>query len=190
MGVSLSWLAVKGKTPEAARGELGLRATGQSGEMFRSPVVGALSDAGWYLMVARGCGHRIIAAQVVERLSRDCEVLTCSIEEHVMFSRATGWRDGRQLWSVTHDGENGPQGVSEEGTLPAEYPAIRDRLSARQEAEGGADAGVDWLFEVPLVLLQGATGFKHDEASPAYEARGFELLESTRKSFLQRLFGR
>lgn len=38
------------------------------------------------------------------------------------------------------------------------------------------------------VLVQTFTGYKHDEPSPALETRGFEMLDSTRKSFLQRLF--
>ena len=110
-----------------------------------------------------------------------------------MFSQATGWRNGRRLWVVTHEGEQGPVGIAEEGVLPPEYPPIRDRLVARQETDGGATAEVDWLFEIPLALVQTFVGYRHDEPSPAYAARGFEVLElepgrSARPSWLGRLF--
>jgi hypothetical protein len=192
MGNSLSWLAVKGKSPEAVHGELELRSTRKPGDVGRSPFVAATSDAGWYLIVANRCEHHIISAPVVERLSAGCEVLTCTVEEHVMFSEAIGWRDGHRLWSVTHRGEDDTtrKTVSEAGTLPSEYSAIRDRFFRQQEAENAADAEVDFLFEIPIVLVQTFTGYKHDEASPAFEARGFELLESTKKSFFQRLFSK
>ena len=192
MGNSLSWLAAKGKSPETVLGELELRSTRKPGDVGRSPFVAATSDAGWYLIVANRCEHHIISAPVIERLSAGCEVLTCTVEEHVMFSEATGWRDGHRLWSVTHRGEDDTtkKTVSEAGTLPSEYSAIRDRFFRQQEAESAADAEVDFLFEIPVVLVQTFTGYKHDEASPAFEARGFELLESTKKSFFQRLFSK
>ncbi len=192
MGNSLSWLAVKGKSPEAVLAELELRSTLKPGDVGRSTFVAANSDAGWYLIVANRCGHHIISGPVVEPLSDGCEVLTCTVEEHVMFSEATGWRDGHRLWSVTHRGDNEAtkKTVSEAGTLPSEYSAIRDRFFRQQEAENAADAEVDFLFEIPVVLVQTLIGYKHDEASPAFEARGFELLESTKKSFLQRLFSK
>ena len=40
------------------------------------------------------------------------------------------------------------------------------------------------------MLVQTFVDYKHDEASPAFEARGFELLESTQKSFLKPLFSK
>ena len=190
VGVSLSWLAVKGKSPETVRNELHLRCTGVPGEIPKSSFVGSHSDAGWYLIVARGCEHRIIGGLVIKPLSIGCEVLTCTVEEHVMFSEATGWRDGQRVWSVTHKGEDGPKGIIEQGTLPSEYPGIRDNFLSQQEAEGGINAGVDFLFEIPVVLVQTFIDYKHDEESPAFEKSGFELLESSRKPWFKRLFSR
>ena len=107
-----------------------------------------------------------------------------------MFSEATGWRDGQRLWSVTHKGEDGPTGIIEQGALPSEYPAIRNTFTSQQEAEGGIDADVDFLFEIPVVLVQTFIDYKHDEESPAFEEPGFELLESSRKPWFQRLFSK
>jgi len=131
-----------------------------------------------------------LGAPVLERLSAGCEVLTCTVEEHVMFSEATGWRNGKRLWLVTHKGEDGPIDITAEGALPAEYASIRDRFVSQQDAEGGAEAEVDFLFEIPVVLVQTFVGYKHDEESPAFDTRGFELLEPTQKSFFKRLFSK
>ena len=131
---------------------------------------------------------------MIEQLSRDCEVVSCTVEEHVMFSDAAGWRDGRHLWRVSHRGEDGPVGVDESGELPEDYSALRARLEARQAAEGGAEADVDYLFDIPVTLVQTITGYRHDESSPAYESAGFEVLEAARaapsKSWFARLLGR
>ena len=107
-----------------------------------------------------------------------------------MFSDATGWQNGKRLWRVTHKGEDDPKGILAEGTLPAEYASIRDDFISRQDAEGGEKADVDFLFEIPVVLAQTFVDYKHDEESPAFDKNGFELLESTQKSFFKRLFSK
>jgi hypothetical protein len=196
MGFSLSWLATKGKPPETVLAELGLRATGVEGIAGESPALGATTATDWYLIVLDAAEHRLIGADVVARLSRGCEVLTCTVEEHVMFSQATGWRDGREEWRVTHRGEDGPVGLDARGDLPVPFPAIRDELTARQAAEGGADADVDHLFDIPVVLVQAFTGFRHDEDGPDGESPVLEVLASaqsapaTKPSWFGRLLGR
>ena len=194
MGASLSWLAVRGRPAAEVLADIHLHPTGVKGLDGESAYVGATTDAGWYLIVARGAEHRLVSSAVLERLSAGCELLTCTVEEHVMFSQATGWRDGRRLWAVSHRGEDGPEGVEAEGALPPEYPLIRDRLVAQQKAAGGSEAEVDFLFDIPASLAQWFVGYKHDEVNPAFEARGFEVLEPERsepakQSWLGRLFG-
>lgn len=196
MGFALSWLATKGKSTETVLAELELRPTGDQGIGGESPAVGAITATGWYLIVLDEAEHRLISAAVIARLSRGCEVVTCTVEEHVMFSQATGWRDGREEWRVTHRGEDGPIGLEAQGDLPDRFPAIRDELTARQAAEGGADAGVDYLFDIPVALVQVFTGFKHDEADLDGETLAFEVLESAqsaraaKQSWFGRLLGR
>lgn len=196
MGFSLSWLAARGKPPETVLAELELRATGVAGIPGESPALGATTATDWYLIVLDGAEHRLIGAAVVARLSRGCEVLTCTVEEHVMFSQATGWRDGREEWRVTHRGEDGPVGLDAQGVLPELFPGIRDDLTARQAADGGADADVDHLFDIPVVLVQAFIGFRHDADGPDGETPAFEVLESTRsapaatQSWFARLLGR
>jgi hypothetical protein len=179
MGFAVSWLAIKGKAPETIQGELHLHATGRRIEIPEPPFVGSSSADGWYLILAQGAEHRLISSSVMEQLSRGCEAVTCTVEEHVMFSEASGWRDGQILWSVTHTGEDGPKDGAASGSLPPSYSSIRDRLAAQQHAAGGADGEVDYLFEIPVELARSLTGYRHDQGSPVFEAQGFEVLTSS-----------
>ena len=181
MGFALSWVAIKGKTRDAILGELRLRPTGRREEIPEAPLVGASSADGWYLIVAQGDEQELLGPSVIERLARGGEAVTCSVEEHVMYSEASGWRDGQRFWLVTHAGEDGPKDVAATGALPAAYAAIRDRLLAQQQAAGGAKAEVDYLFDIPVDLAQSLVGFKHDQMHHAFEAQGFEELASTTK---------
>jgi hypothetical protein len=97
-----SWLAVRGKSADAVRNELGLRAGMAVTRPRRFALEGAGSDAGWYLIVGDGRDHRLIQEPVLTKLSQGCEVLTCTVEEPNLSSAATGWRDGRKLWSVAY----------------------------------------------------------------------------------------
>ncbi len=46
-----------------------------------------------------------------------------------------------------------------------------------QDAERAGDRlGVDWFFEIPLLLAKGIVGFKHDEELPAGTEHGFVAL--------------
>jgi hypothetical protein len=195
MGFALSWLAVRQKSPAEVHAALGLRATDARGELGDAPVLGAPAKCDWYLIVAEGAEHPYLAPAIATHVSAACELLTCTVEEHVMFSQASGWRDGRLVWSVTHRGEDGPVGLDVTGDPPSDLAGIRARFEARQAAEGGADADVDHLFEIPVVLVQQFTGFKHDEPSPEVEAAGFAVLESvvappSKRSWVDRLMGR
>src|SRR5262245_54097091 len=132
MGYALSWLAIKGKAPATILDALHLRATGHREEICKSRLVSASSAAGWYLIIAQGAEHRLISDSVIEQSSRGGEAVTCTLEEHVMFSEACGWRDGQRIWLVTHEGEHGPKDVTASGSLPHNYLAIRDHFIEQQ----------------------------------------------------------
>ena len=198
MGYSQSWLAVKGKPPTAVLETLGLRGTGTREEIAESPIVGAELPNGWYLVVAGRSGHRLMRDQTLQRLSAGCDVVTGDVEEHVMVSVATGWKDGQRVWSVTHDAQRDMEHLQTEGELPAVFTSIRDRLRSEQQKAGGRKADVDYIFDVPVELAQTLTGYRHDADIPGAGTDPFEVLAETsssasastgRPSFLKRLFG-
>ena len=100
MGASLSWFAVRGKTPEAVLQDFGLTSVGK--EHRKTPFCGGPLPSGWYLVIH---GRHEYTGAEAQRLSRGCDLIACFIEEHVMVSNASGWKDGREIWSVTHDAQ-------------------------------------------------------------------------------------
>ena len=135
-------------------------------------------DGGWYLLIARGCDHRMLSEQVLKTLSWRCRVIACSIEEHVKFSGAALWENGERVWSVSHQGDEDLHDLSAQGALPEFFASVRDELLAKQAADGGKDAGVDYVFEIPLEVARRITGFAHDSAA-SVEIDHFEALDSS-----------
>jgi len=136
--------------------------------------------------------------QTLQRLSAGCEVVTGDVEEQVMVSVATGWKDGQRVWSVTHDAQRDLEHLQTEGELPAAFTNIRDRLRSEQQKAGGRKADVDYIFDVPVELAQTLTGYRHDADIPGAGTDPFEVLVEIsssasagtgRPSLLKRLFG-
>jgi hypothetical protein len=116
----------------------------------------------------------------MQRLSRGCEVIACFVEEHVMVSRAAGWKNGQQIWSVTHDAQESDRHLKVEGEPPVGFAAIRDRLTKQQEEDDGAD----FIFNIPVDLAKELTGYTHEEEP------GVTLDNFVKPTLLQRMFGK
>lgn len=174
MGASLSWFAFSGKAPELILQDFGLKS---AGKVYReTPFHGGLLPSGWYLVIH---GRHEFTEDEVQRLSRDCEVVACFVEEHVMVSSVAGWKNGREIWSVTHDAQKDDDHLEVRGKPPIAFDAIRERLTKQQE-EGGAD----FIFDIPVALAKDITGYRHDEVLEI-------IFESfVKPTFFQKLFGR
>jgi hypothetical protein len=175
MGASLSWFAIRGKTPEAVLQSFGLKTVGK--EYHKTRFCGGVLPSGWFLVIH---GRHEFANDEARSLSSGCEVIACFVEEHVMVSRAAGWKNGEQIWSVTHDAEEGDGHLGVEGEPPAGFVAIRDRLTKQQEEDGGAD----FIFNIPVDLAKEITGYSH-ERRPEIKFDNF-----VKPTFFQRMFGR
>lgn len=172
-----SWLAIRGKSPEAVRSELRLRESSLAGDdKLTFQIVGGSSDAGWYLIVARGRDHRLIDETLIKPLSVGCEVLTCTVEEQEIISAATAWRNGVREWSVSYTGTEGPADLIVAGTLPFPATVIRDQFIAKARAEDAGDALVDPMFEIPVEIVHSVIGYKPEAANSTFVSR-FKLLE-------------
>jgi hypothetical protein len=199
MGYSLSWFAVRGKSPELVLSQLELHATGTREEIPESPIVAAELPDGWYLVLSNQ-DTRFVEDASLRRISAGCEVVSCFVEEHVMCSEARGWKDGKELWSVCHDAQVGIDNLEKMGALPSTFSSIHTRLLAEREKAGAQAA--DFLFDVPVELAKAETGFRHDEDCPGGKEDPFELLATGRgqsdsssssptrkKSWIKSLFG-
>lgn len=181
MGYSLSWAAVKTGNAEAVHSLLGLSTTDVWEEVAESKIVGASLPSGWYLVLFR---RTELDDAVLRKLSMLGEVVSCFVEDHVMFSRASNWKDGECLWSVTHDCEKGRYHLEVKGIPPASLGEIKTRLVAEQDKEGGEQADVDVIYDVPAELAKVITGFRHDQDMTGMKDKPFEMLK--KKSFFSR----
>jgi len=179
LGYSLSLLALQSADPDNALSALDIARTGETVEYGDAPLMGYAMPNGWYLIVANKCDHRLLDAKLLQRVSETYRVIACSIEEHVMFSSAEEWQAGKQIWRAEHMGEDGPINLKTSGTLPPSFAAMEQEFKAKQEAEGGKDADVDYYFEIPLTAAQTIMGFKHDEEVPGVNPEEFELLSDS-----------
>jgi hypothetical protein len=165
VGYAISWLAVQTKDEAALADAARLHATAAPDPDFESALAGVALPNGWFLFVAKGSEHRLIGAPLLAVLSARWPCVACSVEEHVMVSIAAYWRGGARQWEVIHDAQQEIFHLDASGSPPAEYAALRNEKIAEQHEEGGADADVDMLFDVPLLLAKQLTGYKHDEIS-------------------------
>jgi len=194
MGFSHSWIAVQGLTPEQATEALGMEV-----EEVRTPkeitadglYVGAM-PSGWLIALADRRANAFEGALV--GLAKFGPAVACEVNEHVMYSEARGYEAGAEIWRVTYDCGEGPDALSAHGNLPPQFGEIRREAEAEQEAEGGEDADVDMLFDIPALLAQSICGYMLGEPEP----EGFRYLKlrriggepEKRRSLFARLFGR
>jgi hypothetical protein len=163
MGSSTTWIAVEKATGAEVAAALGLRQTGQPAGDGHRGVVGAALANGWYVVVTSEAEDRLASAASLGKLSVSWTVLTGFLEDHVMASHCALWRSGKRRWKVDHKGEESSLHLVTSGKLPEEFAAIRDAAISQQEGEGGAQAGVDHVYEVPMALSRALIGFRPDE---------------------------
>ena len=162
MGYSIAWIAVETPDQSSLFQQLQLRRTNQTDEYFESPISGVALNGGWFLL-AGNCAHRLIDPKILAAISSQWPCVACSVDDHVMFSSASFWSNGAEVWSATHDAQEGILHLATTGHVPASFPELHQRLLQQQEAEGGETADVDFIFDLPLLLARELTGFKHDE---------------------------
>ena len=185
MGVSLAWIAARGAPSGDFLKRLQLTPTGDFEEIPESPYSACTLETGWLLVVVQRMDDRAVAPETLRAVSSGAELVVAWVEEHVMFSRAEGWKDGQKTWSIVHESEKGPTHLESTGAPPVSLAGHQTKALDLLKAEGEDSA--DYVFDVPLQVAQELTGFKHDEGPD----RRFEVLKKAPGSggFLNRLFG-
>lgn len=154
---------------------LGVERTGSKGTQSRGSLAGRPLGGDRYLLLAYSSGHPAFARRKLEALARFASFTFCGLEEHVMWSSAQRWEDGREAWSAAHHGEESVFDLRTNGELPVEFAALERAARERQAAEGGATAGVDLFFDLPIDLAHRFAGLEVDDA--VFDADGFERLD-------------
>lgn len=191
MGYSITWCAVREEAADQLLSHFGLSATGQTEEDPESRFSTAKLSTGWRLIWSNQYDCPVLTKGLAD-FSDGHELLVCHVEEHVMASSAELWLGGSRKWWVSHEGEDGPKGLDTNGHLPECFASIRDEMENIQRAEGGDEADVDYMFEIPLKVAKSLVGFKHDENYESVIEGGFMVLSNgvSRKGFFSRLLGK
>jgi hypothetical protein len=195
VGVCLSWFAVKGLSRDAALEELGLELTRQTprDELPERMGVAELSDE-WLLFLTDDLEQAFEERFV--SLSRHGPAIACALEEHVMYSEARGYEGGVETWRAVHDSSKGIYRIDVSGDPPEGFEQIHIEATRQQDAEGGEDAGCDYMFDVPADVARSICGYKFGDADPdplfseMRRVSGGSASTPDRPSFFQRLFGR
>jgi hypothetical protein len=193
MGIAVSYVCVKGKDRQAVLDALNLEDMPAGAPARRSnPSIAELPNE-WIVVMCNDFDQALKPAWLQPLAAGGAELAACQIEEHVMVSRAVGYRQDGRTWSVDYNCENG--GVLDvDGSLPEEFADIEAETRAEQEKEDD----VDYMIEVPIRLVHALTGYRCDEApedgpEPTFSplrARRPETKTSNGGGFFARLFGR
>jgi hypothetical protein len=180
MGHSLSWTAVRGKSPELVLNAFGLRPTTRKWDLpdRGTPYCWATLDDGWVLVLSSPVATFEAAKAAARRstvemgswhhdrfidesgtadgfsssLSMGGEVVSCFLMETVMVSRASAWKDGVRSWSVVHDVQaGGIDHLTVEGQPP---PSLASMEAAARAKRRAAAPGPQGASAAPSVLRQ------------------------------------
>jgi hypothetical protein len=194
LGFAASWFAVQGLAPQTALEVLDLEVISEGNEYPEGQFSLVELANGWTVVwFERDCEAAFRAPVIM--LAQQGPAVACGVEEHVMFSEARGYVDGKEIWRVTRNSEEADD-LEASGDLPPAYAAIRDAAVASQHEDGNDD--VDLIWDVPPDLAKSICGFRHDE-QPDGGATFLELRRAkgapgaaapaTSGGFWRRLFG-
>lgn len=191
MGYVITWCAVRDESADQLLSHFGLYATGETEDDPESRFSMVKLTTGWRLFWSNEYACPTLTKHL-QTFPEEREVVLCQVEEHVMASSAELWKGGSRKWWISHRGENGPKGLETEGELPECFAPIRKQMEDAQRAEGGDDADVDYIFEIPLKVAQALVGFKHDENYESVVEGTFAILSDGKreKGFFARLLGK
>jgi hypothetical protein len=202
MGVMCSWVAIQGAAKDEILEALKLAETGAEvlpGE--RRALFCCREFRGEWLVIFSE-DFEWATPELTAELSRFGLAMGCKYEDKVaMTSAIWAMRDGAEAWSLFHDTTKSIYRLDVAGEPPIELAAIRERYVAEQDADGGEEAGVDHIGEIPPDLSKALCGFRMYEGDDVFielqppgrrSSVKLEPIDQTTRAtgFWARLFGR
>jgi hypothetical protein len=181
MGFAISWVAVHGKSSQQVLDHFGLVRSGSTEEFPEAPLTCATLPSGWFLLFANAFASPLVSDKSLKDISAGCTAVSCQVEEHVMFSSATCYKNEQLTWHTEHDAQKGIYDLVTKGSTPSQLQAIHAASKQQQDEAGGDKADTDYIHDVPVQLAQSITSFRHDQDVVGAGAKPFEVLESTGK---------
>lgn len=160
MGFRGSWAVVKDVDMDAALNSIGLARTGEIDFLGESQILCAQLPRSVVLMG----DFNFITPERLRLISAHGEIVGCKAYETVMESAAFGFREGRQVWGVSHSSEIARDNLEVAGSPPVQLAAIREHIERQIAAADGVN--VDYTFDVPIELMKSFCGFRPDHGDP------------------------
>lgn len=163
MGYRARWLAVKNADPAEVLSTIGLRQDSESAEAIYDPGLYAVSmPGGWLVVIGDGWDFmNTVQEEHARALSKGTEALHFYCDDTSMGALLKAFCDGKEVWSLEHDGSNGPGTPVVTGKAPAVVGEIIAKCQAEQRASGRKD--VDYVYDAAPEIGRVLTGFRHDQ---------------------------
>ena len=171
MGLSCSWVAVKGGNKDEILKKCNLVETGEDifpGERNPgTPLCYFEWPSGWLILVSDD--YEWVDRERVLDLSQFGLTVGANYLENVEngYSTAIGVEQGVVLWRVAHNGKTAKLEVS--GNPPEIYTDIRDQIMREEEEQGDAN----YVLDVPAELAKAITGFRVGEGETYFRGLRF-----------------
>jgi len=177
MSFALAWFAVQGIAKDDLLDRAGFTDTEELDEYFDQDHSGGELPGGWYVIVTNELS--LVDPARLAQWSVGGRLVAVVIHEETTNTLATEWKDGKLVWSVSHDGSEGGDELAVEGQLPDVFEELKqEAVTAQLDAkEEGGD--VNFVFDIPLDLAAEITGFRHDELGFDDDIPPFSILERT-----------
>lgn len=160
MGFCISWIAVKDVAPEKIFETLGLKKTSNNSGSPDVDYSYIDMKNGWHVIVANHLDVITEREAWVLELSKHAQTIAAFAEEHVMYTAAGCWENGKRVWFIEHNSERGLEDLKTEGTLPACFERVYKELLNQLKTD---PAPCDYLFDVPVEVSREITGYRHDQ---------------------------
>jgi len=157
VGFRVALYAIFDSNPTEIHQLLGLKPSGVTEEFPDSPIAGAKTRSGTYILYVND--QSTYGEDAIRPIADTTRMLLCNVNETVMVSRVAAIRSGREEWAVVHDSSKGLQHLEEHGELPDGYRAIREEKRSLQDKD---DESVDHVFDVPVELFVQLGGVRYD----------------------------
>lgn len=166
MGLTASWIAIKGVDKEDLFDRLSLEEIGETTDEFSKDFAFAETSEGWSILLLGKWPPDI--NEIVAQAAPCGSALAGLMVENVTYSEVRGYSDGQLSWSVSRYADKG--GTIVHGDPPEPFLDIRQRLEAEQAASGRDD--VDYLFDLPLDLAESLSGYYPGSAGQNWRVLG------------------
>jgi hypothetical protein len=182
MGFRISWIGFEKVLAADVLTMAGMRDTCEPGLPYEVPSAIAELATGWTILFSddftyahEGRLRDLSGARPAARM------LGVQVHEGMMASAARCFRDAAVVWMVEHDTEVSLTHLWTHGDLPAAFGAIKALQSDKQAREDAAlapaETTVDHIFDVPVLLAESVTGFRHDRDSFDWGTPRFTRIE-------------